>query len=48
MKRDGKEGVAAANPRSLYGFFISAGTAHPEAAWRGADGHPLCPLARRR
>jgi ABC-type glycerol-3-phosphate transport system substrate-binding protein len=28
------EGVAAANPRSAYGFYASAGTAHPEAAWR--------------
>ena len=28
------EGVAAANPRSMYGFFASAGTAHPGAAWR--------------
>jgi multiple sugar transport system substrate-binding protein len=28
------EDVAAANPHSVTGFFISAGTAHPEAAWR--------------
>ncbi len=28
------EGVNAALPRSIFGFFISAGTAHPEAAWR--------------
>jgi ABC-type glycerol-3-phosphate transport system substrate-binding protein len=28
------EAVNAANPRSTYGFFISAGTVHPEAAWR--------------
>jgi ABC-type glycerol-3-phosphate transport system substrate-binding protein len=28
------EQVNAANPRSMYGFFISAGTAHPDAAWR--------------
>ncbi|MCK4449167.1 MAG: extracellular solute-binding protein, partial [Anaerolineae bacterium] len=28
------EDVAAANPRSTYGFFASAGTAHPDAAWR--------------
>jgi ABC-type glycerol-3-phosphate transport system substrate-binding protein len=28
------EDVAAANPYSVYGFFASAGTAHPEAAWR--------------
>jgi multiple sugar transport system substrate-binding protein len=28
------EGIAAANPRSAYGFYVSAGTAHPEAAWR--------------
>ncbi|MDY7080335.1 MAG: extracellular solute-binding protein [Chloroflexota bacterium] len=28
------EHVAAANPRSMKGFFVSAGTAHPEAAWR--------------
>jgi multiple sugar transport system substrate-binding protein len=28
------EEVTAANPRSIYGFFASAGTQHPEAAWR--------------
>jgi multiple sugar transport system substrate-binding protein len=28
------EDVAAANPRSTSGFYISAGTAHPRAAWR--------------
>lgn len=28
------EAAAAANPSSLYGFFMSAGTAHPDAAWR--------------
>lgn len=28
------EAVDAANPNVSYGFFISAGTAHPEAAWR--------------
>ncbi len=27
-------GITAANPRQMDGFFISAGTAHPEAAWR--------------
>jgi ABC-type glycerol-3-phosphate transport system substrate-binding protein len=28
------EEVDAASPRIVYGFFISAGTAHPEVAWR--------------
>jgi multiple sugar transport system substrate-binding protein len=28
------EDEAAANPRSMYGFFASAGTEHPEAVWR--------------
>jgi multiple sugar transport system substrate-binding protein len=28
------EGVAAANPRSLSGFYASVGTAHPNVAWR--------------
>jgi multiple sugar transport system substrate-binding protein len=28
------EGVTASNPRGMYGFSISAGTAHPEATWR--------------
>jgi len=27
-------GTSAANPRQIVGFFISADTAHPEAAWR--------------
>jgi multiple sugar transport system substrate-binding protein len=28
------EGIQAGSPRQIEGFFISAGTAHPEAAWR--------------